>query len=276
VDAKRHQLTINLPAENLRLEADPLRLSQVIGNLLTNAAKYTEPGGRIGVHVARDGDRVIATISDDGMGIAPDMLSRIFDLFVQAPQTIDRSRGGLGLGLTIVQSLVSSFGGAVQAHSAGAGQGSRFVVSLPALDAAPPAAAWADSAPVGREGAGRRVHRILVVDDNTDALEMLADALRLLGHEPATAGDGVAALALAPSVKPRLALLDIGLPGMDGYELGRRLRELPGLESLELVALTGYGQASDRERSRAAGFSQHLVKPVELVAIEKLLANLDA
>jgi PAS domain S-box-containing protein len=274
LEERQHRLEVSV-AEGSTVLADSVRLIQVFTNLLTNAAKYTEPGGCIGIHVVRDADRVTASISDNGMGIAPDMLSRIFDLFVQAPQTIDRSRGGLGLGLTIVQSLVSSFGGTVQAHSAGPGQGSRFIMSLPALDAVPLASAPDDDAPAPPLAPVRRGHRILVVDDNTDALEMLAAALRLLGHDPATAGDAAAALELAPRVKPRLALLDIGLPDMDGYELGRRLHALPGLEALQLVALTGYGQASDRERSRAAGFSQHLVKPVELVVIEKLLATLD-
>jgi PAS domain S-box-containing protein len=269
IEERRHILTVSV-AVGLNVLADGVRLVQVFTNLLTNAAKYTEPGGHISVSVTVEASRVNASIEDDGMGIAPDMLSRIFELFVQAPQTIDRARGGLGLGLTIVQSLVSSFGGTVSAHSPGPGRGSRFVVQLPLIEALDPAEP--DSAlPDPR---AQRGHRILVVDDNVDALEMLAEALRMLGHEAFTAADPEGALALAPSVGPRLALLDIGLPGMDGYELGRRLRELPGLEALELVALTGYGQTSDRERSRAAGFSAHLVKPVELVAIEKLLANL--
>jgi CheY-like chemotaxis protein/two-component sensor histidine kinase len=266
---RRQQVSVSV-APGLAVLADGVRLIQVLTNLLTNAAKYTEPGGQIAVAVEREGAAVTLRITDDGMGIAPDMLSRIFELFVQAPQTIDRSRGGLGLGLTIVQSLVSSFGGTVNAESPGPGRGSTFVVRLPHLDDA--ALESAPSTPAPQQEL--RGISMLVVDDNVDALEMLSDALRMLGHEPHSAADPQSALALAAMVQPRLALLDIGLPQMDGYELGRHLRELPGLERIMLVALTGYGQASDRERSRAAGFVAHLVKPAGLAAIEQLLREI--
>ena len=269
LDERRHHVQVSM-APGLSVLADSVRLIQVLTNLLTNAAKYTEPGGHIRLDVEREGGSVIIRIQDDGMGIAPEMLSRIFDLFVQAPQTIDRSRGGLGLGLTIVQSLVSSFGGSVSAESPGPGQGSTFIVRLPLLDAA----GLLEAPPAVAPPAAASSVVVLVVDDNADALEMLTEALRVLGHDPHPAPDAEAALALAPRVRPRLALLDIGLPRMDGYELGRRLRALPGLEQLPLVALTGSGQASDRERSRAAGFVAHLVKPVDLSTIERLFQDL--
>ena len=226
---------------------DAVRLTQVMTNLLTNAAKYTDPGGQIQLNVEReerverDAASVLIRVKDNGIGIAPDMLSSIFDLFVQAPQTIERARGGLGLGLTIVQSLVSSFGGTVTAKSAGLGKGSEFLVRLP-LSSAPETVNEAES-PSPKES--RKALRVLVVDDNVDALEMLVEALRLLGHDAHAAADVETALAVAAQEKPRLALLDIGLPVIDGYELGRQLRALPGLEDIQLVALTGYGQASE-------------------------------
>jgi len=255
----------------LTIDADPTRLTQVLTNLLLNAAKYTDPGGHIVLSVRRDAEWLVLRVEDDGSGIEPEMLSRIFELFVQAPQSLERARGGLGLGLTIVQSLVRLFGGSVTAHSAGPGQGSQFEVRLPVSSAPssksqPPASMPTESARAGL--------RILIVDDNVDAREMLAEVLQMQGHETHTAPDAEAALALAVSVKPELALLDIGLPGVDGHELGRRLRALPALERIQLVALTGYGQASDRERSTRAGFQAHLVKPVDVAAIERLVREL--
>jgi len=255
----------------LTIDADPTRLTQVLTNLLLNAAKYTDPGGHIVLSVRRDAEWLVLRVEDDGSGIEPEMLSRIFELFVQAPQSLERARGGLGLGLTIVQSLVRLFGGSVTAHSAGPGQGSQFEVRLPVSSAPssksqPPASMPTESARAGL--------RILIVDDNVDAREMLAEVLQMQGHETHTAPDAEAALALAVNVKPELALLDIGLPGVDGHELGRRLRALPALERIQLVALTGYGQASDRERSTRAGFQAHLVKPVDVAAIERLVREL--
>lgn len=266
---RRHHLDVRV-APRLAVLADPVRLVQVLSNLLENAAKYTEPGGHLSIELGREGAEVVLRIADDGIGIAPAMLPRIFDLFVQAPQDIDRSRGGLGLGLTIVQSLVRSFGGSVSAESPGEGRGSAFVVRLPLLDAA---AAERPSPAPGPAPSARGL-RILVVDDNVDALELLSEALTLLGHEVHAAADARTALTLAARARPELALLDIGLPEMDGYELGRRLRASPGLERLQLVALTGYGQAADRERSRSEGFAAHLVKPVGLDAIQRLLDEL--
>jgi PAS domain S-box-containing protein len=268
---RQHTLVRRVPP-GLTLVGDAVRLTQVLTNLLTNAAKYTEPRGRIEIGVDSDPNSVTFRIADTGMGIAPEMLSRIFDMFVQAPQAIDRAQGGLGLGLTIVQSLVRLFGGSVRAHSNGPGQGSEFVVNLPnrilsAVQKPPVERPSATATSAARA-------RILVVDDNQDALEMLVEALGILGHEAHGAVDANAALELAERVRPNLALLDIGLPVMDGYELGGRLKSLPGLDGIKLVALTGYGQSSDREKSSAAGFAAHLVKPVELQAIGALIRDL--
>jgi PAS domain S-box-containing protein len=271
LEERRHSIELELPP-GLTLVGDGVRLIQVLTNLLNNAAKYTEPHGKITVRVESDAATVTFRIRDSGMGIAPDMQSRIFDMFVQAPQAIDRAQGGLGLGLTIVQSLVRLFGGTVSAHSEGPGQGSEFIVNLPHQPLATvkiPTPERPSAAP-----APSPVARILVVDDNQDALEMLVEALGILGHEAHGASDVNGALELARRVKPTLALLDIGLPVMDGYELGRQLKALPGLEGIKLVALTGYGQSSDREKSSAAGFAAHLVKPVELHAIGALIREL--
>lgn len=267
---RRHQVSTTI-SPGLVILSDGTRLTQVLTNLLTNAAKYTDPGGRIELCAERVEESLVLRVKDDGTGIAPEMLSRIFELFVQAPQTIERARGGLGLGLTIVQSLVRSFGGSVTAHSPGPGQGSEFVVRIPFVGVASHPNA---THTVVKELKSVNRLRMLVVDDNVDALEMLTEALGLLGHDAQAASDVEAALTLAARSAPRIALLDIGLPVIDGYELGRRLRAVPGLAGIKLVALTGYGQASDRERSRAAGFDAHLVKPVDLMAIQALLAEL--
>jgi PAS domain S-box-containing protein len=272
LEERRHDVRVSVPP-GLIILGDAIRLTQVLTNLLTNAAKYTPAHGCIQLQVELRDAKVWISVRDDGMGIAPDMLSRIFELFVQAPQTIDRSRGGLGLGLTIVQSLVKSFGGSVTAHSPGPGQGSEFVVQLPLLSVTPQTDEVVDPSPPTNV---RRKVRILVVDDNVDALEMLVEALRMLGHDAYPAPDAEAALTLAGTLQPRIALLDIGLPIMDGYQLGQKLKALPNLADIQLVALTGYGQASDRERSRDAGFSAHLVKPVDLVAVDTLLNELTA
>jgi PAS domain S-box-containing protein len=248
---------------------DSVRLIQVLTNLLTNAAKYTDPGGHLELSAVREDTWIVLSVKDDGSGIEPEMLSRIFDLFVQAPQTIERARGGLGLGLTIVQSLVKLSGGSIEARSDGPGKGSEFVVRLQHVAAEEET--WGPSTPP--TPSPLRGARVLVVDDNVDAREMLAQALQLLGHEAHAAGDAQEALAVAARVNPEFALLDIGLPEVDGYELGRRLRALPGLGQIQLAALTGYGQDSDHQRSREAGFKAHLVKPVDIAAIQALLRN---
>jgi CheY-like chemotaxis protein len=246
-------------------------LTQVVGNLLNNAVKYTAEGGRIWLEVARDDGNAVLRVRDTGVGIAADMLPHVFDLFTQADRSLAHSQGGLGVGLTLVKSLVELHGGSVDARSAGADQGSEFTVRLPLL---PPGALPGGPPEFDKTPANPR-RRVLVVDDNIDAVESLAMVLQHMGHEVRTAADGPKALALAGAYRPELVLLDIGLPGIDGYEVARRLRK-QAVAPMLLVALTGYGQEEDRRRSREAGFDQHLVKPVELTALQALLASLSA
>ena len=271
LEQRGHRLDVaQVPRQGCRVEADPQRLAQVIANLLTNAAKYSEPGSRIALYGERIGERVRLGVRDEGVGIAPDMLDRVFDLFVQQPQTLARSHGGLGLGLAIVRNIVELHGGRVTAKSAGVGMGSEFLVELPASPVA--GASSASSAPLlARQGAPRR---ILVVDDNVDAAASLGRTLAYLGHEVQTAHDAPTALRMARSLRPEVALLDLGLPVMDGYELAQKLREAqPGTEPY-LFAISGYGLDADRRRSAAAGFHQHLVKPVDLAALQRMIEEL--
>ena len=270
IDQRRHQLAVSLPPEPVWLHADATRLEQVVVNLLTNAAKYTDEGGRISLTLEREGDEAVLRVRDTGVGIAPDLLPRIFELFTQAERSLDRSQGGLGVGLTIVQRLVEMHRGRVEAYSA-LGRGSEFVVRLPVvrLSERQPRAG-----PVERAERPAHPLRVLVVDDNVDQADSAALLLRATGHEARTAYSGAAALEAAAQYRPDLVLMDIGLPGMDGYEVARRLRQQPGLEGAMLVAVTGYGQESDRQRSRKAGFDQHLVKPVNMQALEGILTTL--
>jgi signal transduction histidine kinase/ActR/RegA family two-component response regulator len=263
-----HQLTMNI-ARGLVVDADPTRLAQILGNLLTNAASYTPPGGSIEVRAVRDGDRITIRVRDTGIGIPAEMLPNIFEPFVQQRQPLDRSRGGLGLGLAIVRSLVEAHGGSVRAHSEGPGHGTEVTVELPAA-AAP---ARVESEPSAPAPAPRvDAPGVLVVDDNEDACALLAETLERAGYVVRTAGDAAEALAVCQSYMPSAALLDIGLPGMDGFELARRMRALPGFDRVFLVAVTGYGQDADRERTREAGFDEHLVKPVTMKQIRAVLA----
>jgi PAS domain S-box-containing protein len=266
---QRGHSTVVEVVPGLAVWGDQPRLVQVLANLLTNAAKYSEPGGTIAIRGERDGDEVVIRVRDTGVGISPEMLPWIFEVFVQQPQALDRAQGGLGLGLAIVKGIVELHGGRVAAHSEGVGRGSELVVRLPSKRVV--TAAVAAATPTSEPSPTRPGTRVLLVDDNVDALEMLAEVLRHFGCETFTATDGESALALAREVQPTVALLDIGLPMMDGYELGRRLRALPGLEGLVLVALTGYGQPSDHERSIAAGFAAHLVKPVAFTELRRVL-----
>jgi len=252
----------------LHVVGDPARLTQIFSNLLTNAAKYTPQGGRIDVSTIVDADNVVVSVRDTGVGIGPEILPLIFDAFAQGPQLLDRAQGGLGLGLSIVRNLVERHGGEVSVRSDGPGKGSEFLVRLPLSawqsETAPDRQSAEASAP---RGTGKR---ILIVDDNQDAVDMLAVALTMLGFEVQTAHEGLSALRMATTFQPDLAVLDIGLPVVDGYELAARLRRIPGLHELPLIAVTGYGQSSDRERSAAAGFDHHLVKPVEVETLAQL------
>jgi len=272
IEAQGHHLEISLPDDSMMLDADPVRIAQVIGNLLTNAAKYTEPQGQIWLSAERiNGDSVL-TVRDDGIGIAPEMLNQVFELFMQVDHTAKLSQGGLGIGLTLVRNLVELHGGRVEAFSQGLGTGSEFVVHLPLLDTEPE-----QSTRTQEEQTNRRVtsgHRLLVVDDNKDAAVSLAILLRLQGHDVQVAHDGRSALNLATEFQPRIVFLDIGMPGMDGYEVARQMRQIPELKSATLAALTGWGQHEDRRRTTEAGFDHHLVKPPDPRALEFVLSEL--
>jgi len=272
IQAQGHELTVAISPSPIAVEADPVRLTQVVGNLLTNAAKYTPPGGHIWLTTERDGEWAVIRVRDSGIGLAPEMLSRVFDLFVQVDNSVARSQGGLGIGLTLARSLVEMHGGHISARSGGVGKGSEFTVRLPRARETS-----ADAGPAGREEPAAAVtatpRRILVVDDNVDAAETLAILLRLAGHSVEVAHDGAAAIGMAQAKRPELAFLDLGMPGMDGYELARRLRADKALAGVRLVALTGWGQDEDRRRSAEAGFDLHVVKPVEPAMLDKVLAD---
>lgn len=318
IDTLEHNLTVSIPEEPIALDADLTRLSQAFGNVLHNAAKYTDRGGRIELHARREGDRAVVSVTDTGIGIEPAMLPRIFGLFMQGDSS-KGSRGGLGVGLNIVKQLIEAHGGSIQARSDGPGCGSEFVITLPVLDPArldaadlerasstPPAAkpfgapngsaAAKDPAAVpsnSSAAAGSRApsnsstsscrtrgsgatlnrRRVLVVDDNSDSVESLAALVDLMGHECATALDGSEAIATADAFRPDTILLDIGMPGMNGYEACRAIRREPWGRSIYIVALTGWGQPEDRERTREAGFDLHVVKPVEPGTLAELLAG---
>ncbi|MBI3411963.1 MAG: PAS domain S-box protein [Planctomycetes bacterium] len=270
IDDRKHELEVALPSEPVRVEGDTARLAQVISNLLNNAAKYTEVGGRIRLIVEPSDGEALIRVHDTGMGIAPEMLPKLFDMFTQAQGSENRAEGGLGIGLNLVQRLVELHGGSVQAFSEGPGRGSEFRVRLPL---------WQQTlAPIVSERKAETPHtaparRVLIVDDNADAAESLAVLLRILGHHVRVACDGPAALNEVRSQSPDVVLLDIGLPRMNGLEVARRMREDLGLTDAMLVALTGFGQEDDRRRSQEAGFNAHLIKPVNLEALRALLAR---
>ena len=267
IDANQHRLRITLPVEALYVKCDPARMTQVVGNLLNNAAKYTNPGGDIELVAERLDDAVMLTVRDNGIGIAPDLLPHVFELFTQAERTIDRSQGGLGIGLSLVKSLVALHGGSVEAKSAGLGRGSEFSIRLLRIEAPP------DESVVAVAPISIAPRRILVVDDNVDSAESLGMLLQMDGHTVRIAHDGHAALDLAVEMRPDVALLDIGLPGMDGYELGRALRARRETHDTFLIALTGYGREEDRRRSTEAGFDVHFVKPVEPSRLSAVIAG---
>jgi CheY-like chemotaxis protein len=263
---RRHELSMVMAPQPMELEADPTRLLQVFDNLLNNAAKYTDPGGHIAIVAAVEDEEAVVTIRDDGIGMTPDLLARAFDLFVQGTRSLDRSQGGLGIGLTLVQTLVKMHGGSVRAFSEGPGRGSQLVVRLPL---APPSDLGPDRpAPAVDAGVGAPV-RVLVVDDNVDAAKMLGQLLTFAGHEVSMVHDGPAALAAVDAAPPDLVLLDIGLPGMDGYAVAARLRATG--HATALVALSGYGTEDDIRRSRDAGFDHHLVKPIDFAQLRRIV-----
>jgi PAS domain S-box-containing protein len=269
-EGKGHHLAVTVSPRPLGMIGDEARLIQVLTNLLNNAAKYTPPGGHIEVIAGGTDARVSVEVRDDGIGIEPALLPSVFELFVQGDQGRERAAGGLGLGLTLVRSLVRLHGGEVEAHSGGLGQGASFIVRLPAvplLSEAPAGAAPPEEAPAPAPVPAKR--RILLVDDNEDARWMLAEMLGELGYEVESVGDGPAALEVLGAFQPDVAVLDIGLPGMDGYELAERIRQTADGERVRLLALSGYGSAADQARSREAGFDLHLVKPVDVKQLLK-------
>ena len=273
IDGHRHTLHVHQPAEDVWLHADLTRLAQVFSNLLNNAAKYMESGGVIVVEASADADEVVVAVRDRGIGIAPDVLPYVFELFVQADRSLERAQGGLGIGLTLVRRLVELHDGSVTVRSHGTGQGSEFVVRLPRAAAGVDVASGAGAVPTATSGT-LPARRILVVDDNKDAVDSLALLLSLVGQHVVAAHDGLDALAQFERFDPEVVVLDLGLPGINGYEVARRIREADQGHRVTLVALTGWGQDEDRRRSIMAGFDYHLVKPVDFEALKTLLANL--
>ncbi|MDP1861731.1 MAG: ATP-binding protein [Gemmatimonadaceae bacterium] len=265
---RRHELTLSLPLQPIWLHADAARMEQVVVNLLTNAAKYTVEGGHIWLTAQRDGDEMVLRVKDTGLGIASEFLPRIFDLFTQAERSLDRSEGGLGIGLCLVKRLVDLHGGTVEAHSV-LGEGSEFVVRMPVMRTSPSVLPLhvIESAPPTAKRC-----RVLIVDDNVDAAQSLSLLLTASGHAVRMAHDGPTAVDAALDYRPDLAIMDVGLPGFDGYEVVQRLRQQPVLRHTLLVAITGYGQEKDRLRSLAAGFDHHLVKPVNFDSLQEILA----
>jgi len=266
LDNLRHHLMVELADEAMYIAGDPVRLTQVFANLLNNAAKYTNHGGRITVTTRREDGDAVVSVEDNGIGIAPAALPQVFDMFMQVDRSTRRSQGGLGIGLTLVKSLVGMHSGTVEARSEGPGLGSTFIVRLPLTTAAEvPASAIRRAEPLP-------ARRILIVDDSRDGGESLAMLLRVLGGEVALAHSGRTALECVDTFMPDVVLLDIGMPGMDGYEVARRIRANPGNQHISLIALTGWGQEEDRKRSVAAGFDHHLVKPADIEQLRQLLA----
>lgn len=256
--------------EDIWIDADETRIEQIVGNLLSNALKYTPENGTIEVRLERTDDRAVLIVRDTGVGIPPELLPHVFDLFVQGERTLERGGGGLGIGLTLVRRLADLHGGTVDAASEGVGKGATFTLTLPLIEK-PSAAVATKPIPLRRARESRR--RILIVEDNIDNREMLRTALGLLGHTVFAAPDGPTALAMANAEKPDVALIDIGLPGMSGYEVAKRIRRMPALRHVHLVALTGYEQSEHRAQTRDAGFDAHLIKPVKQSELEAVLAQ---
>ncbi len=272
IDRGSQRLVLALPSEPIPLEADASRLAQVFANLLNNAAKFTPAGGRIDVSAALEGDSAVVRVADDGIGIGSGMQSRVFDLFVQADTSVERSRGGLGIGLSLARGLVELHGGGIEVRSDGPGRGSEFTVRLPVRPPPPAPAQPSPPADLAAAAPAGPPCRILVVDDNRDAARSMARVLRLTGHDTEVAHDGLEALALGAAFRPDVVVMDIGMPRLNGHDAARRMREQPWGRDATLVALTGWGSAQDRQRSREAGFDHHLVKPADLQEIQRIIA----
>jgi signal transduction histidine kinase/ActR/RegA family two-component response regulator len=272
IESGDHKLDIRLPDEPVNLCADRIRLAQVLTNLLNNAAKYTPSGGHITLTADR-ADRVVIRVRDTGIGIAKEMLTTVFEIFTQVGTSLERAQGGLGIGLTLVKSLVEMHGGQVEAFSEGPGSGSEFVVRLPFLATNAVAKLEPDASDTGD---GKRSHDILVVDDNRDAADSLAELLKIMGHNVKTVYDGEQGLAVSRDFRPALIFLDLGMPGMNGYEVARQLRLTPELQSVVLVALTGWGQEKDKRETSEAGFDHHLIKPPDITDLRKVIGQIPA
>ncbi|QJW93542.1 ATP-binding response regulator [Frigoriglobus tundricola] len=272
IEAAGHELLVTLPPDPVFLIGDMTRLVQVFGNILVNAAKYTDAGGHIRLAARREPGGVAVSVADNGIGIPADHLPKLFEMFSQVDSALERTQGGLGIGLSLVKGLVELHGGTVEARSEGEGRGSEFTVRLPVSGAAPPAPSGPEPAAAEGRGAFRK-RRVLIADDNVDAALSLAEMLALMGHEVVTVHDGLAAVESAGAFRPEVILLDIGMPRLNGYEAARRIREQVGGKSVLLVALTGWGQEEDKRRAAEAGFDRHFTKPVAPDALEKLLAG---
>jgi CheY-like chemotaxis protein/two-component sensor histidine kinase len=270
MSSRRQEFEVSLPEEPCLLQADAVRLTQVFSNLLGNSCKYTPEGGHISLAARRKADSVIVSVKDDGVGIPPHRLGAVFDMFAQLDTSLEHAQGGLGIGLTLVKQFVSMHGGTVEAHSAGLGKGSEFVVCLPLDLGTPEIEGATPSTETGKPAA----KRVLVVDDNLDSATSLSMLLELEGHQTVTAHDGISAIAAAEQHRPDIVLLDIGLPRMSGHEVCRHLRERPWGRELVMIALTGWGQSEDRKKSQDAGFDGHLVKPIRYESLAELLSSL--
>jgi two-component system, sensor histidine kinase len=257
--------TISLESRRVIVNADLTRIEQIVANLLQNAVKYTPAGGSIRIDVAREGEEAILRVTDTGRGIPPEMLSQVFELFAQGEQPIDRSLGGLGVGLTLTRRLVELHGGTITAFSEGEGRGAQFTVRLPIEATAAPLRAPSPTLPSGQP------RRILIIEDSHDARESLRLLLEAQGHHVREVGDGIRGVAIALAEHPEIVLIDLGLPGLDGYEVARALRSTPYGKTATLIAVTGYGQSDDRRRSHEAGFDAHLVKPISYGAVARLI-----